>query len=453
MIKKPSYWNSRLGLYLAAVGVSFGLGNVWRFPYVMSENGGAGFLFLYILMTGLIGLPLLLAEFILGKSTGLGLIESVSSLTQSLSPRRGRIYVFFSKFPVFFSFILVAYYAVISGWVLYFSVQFLMQIFLYSQVPVSVSGFLMDHGILQISLVSVHLLLAFLIVGKEVQDGLERWVSYLIPFFAILVLALVIKSLSLPSAGEAVRFLLYPDFSKLTLSSLGRVVGHVLFTMSVGVGIMVTFGSYMREQDNVPAAGLRVALADIFMSIMVGFLVFPIIIASGAEISSPIVFFETISQYFFRLEWGVYFGFFFFLCLYMASLGGTIAILETVIANVTEHRRMDRKKAIWIMGSVSFVMSSVIALSGRFSDWLSLKEDLFVWIDGTLINWLLPIGALWVLFIVVSHMGDDVRKQHFVDESRAVTVNLYRDWFTLLKWVVPGVIVLGLFLQVYSIFM
>ncbi len=453
MVKKRSYWNSRLGLYLAAVGTSFGLGNLWRFPYVISENDGGGFLLLYIFVMAVVGLPILIAEFILGKWTERGLVESVGLMTLHRGLKASNRYLTLSKIPIIVNVILMAYYAVISGWVLYFGMQFLVQIFgVVHGDSVSISKFLMTNGILQLALVSVHLLLACTVVAKGLQDGLEKWVSYLVPFFAVSVLILVTQSLSLESAQESLRFLFYPNFSKLTSSSLGDAIGHALFTMSLGVGTMVTFGSYMREEDKISSVSLRVAAADVVMSIMAGLLIFPILFAAGREVTGPTMFFESIPNYFLQIKWGVYFGFFFFICLYMASLGSTIALLETVVANVTEHKRIGRNKALWWVGGVVFLLSIIPALSSALTHLLSYDVNLFVWIDNVLINWFLPIGALGVLVVVAYNMKDEVRKQLFVDERQEATFNLYKDWLFALKWICPLVIIAGLLLQIYSLF-
>lgn len=187
--------------------------------------------------------------------------KSVVSVTQNLSARAGKSFRWVGRFSVILSLVVLAYYAVISGWVLHFLTQFFIELFqsgdsLSQSSPLSI---LMRNGWLQWLLASAHLLITMVVVAKGVQEGIEKWISYMMPLFAGLVIVLVVRSLSLPSTYEVLRFLFYPDFSKLTYSSLIHATGHMFFTLSVGFGTMVTFGSYMRDEDHTPTAGFRVA--------------------------------------------------------------------------------------------------------------------------------------------------------------------------------------------------
>ncbi|MGZ3721735.1 MAG: sodium-dependent transporter, partial [Bdellovibrionales bacterium] len=253
---KNRVFGTRLGFYLAAIGSAFGLGNLWRFPYVVAENGGGAFVILYLFLVFLIGMPFLIGELMLGK-------VSRSSLAPAMMKLRGERYQVrelrehpeyspqwvkwgirsISYLSLFITLVVLAYYAVISGWVLHFFMQLVISIFNPGHFkPEGALKVLLENGWLQLMLTSVHLLTVAIIVAKDLEYGLEKWVGYCMSVFVFLLVALAIQSMSLKSSTEAMRFLFYPDFSKLTLESLGQALGHVFFTLSVGFGSMVTFG-------------------------------------------------------------------------------------------------------------------------------------------------------------------------------------------------------------------
>jgi NSS family neurotransmitter:Na+ symporter len=201
------------------------------------------------------------------------------------------------RLAVVMSLVVLSYYAVISGWVLHFMTQFFVALFVDTEGAASKTNLaaLMSNGWLQLMLASAHLLITIVVVVKGVQEGLEKWISYMMPLFAVLVAVLLVKSFSLPSTPEVLRFLFYPDFSKLTLSSLNHALGHVFFTLSVGFGTMVTFGSYLREEDHVPTAGFRVALVDTLISLLAVVMIFPVAFqASNVPLTDPALMFEVL---------------------------------------------------------------------------------------------------------------------------------------------------------------
>jgi NSS family neurotransmitter:Na+ symporter len=268
---KTAVFGTRYGFYLAAIGSAFGLGNLWRFPYVVVENGGGAFVLLYLFLVFLIGMPLLIAELSLGKISRNGLSRALTKLRGEAHQIRdlradvgGPTWLWamalrwLGRWSVMITLVVLAYYAVISGWVLHFFMQLLVALLTPRGFePTGALQMLLDNGWLQILLAGVHIGVVAIIVTKEFEMGMEKWVGYVMPVFVILLSVLAYQALQLPSAGSALRFLFYPDFSRLTLASLGQAVGHVLFTLSVGFGSMVTFGSYLRPQSYIPMAGLN----------------------------------------------------------------------------------------------------------------------------------------------------------------------------------------------------
>jgi NSS family neurotransmitter:Na+ symporter len=328
--RRRSLWGTRFGFYLAAVGSAFGLGNLWRFPYITVENGGGAFVIMYIVMALCVGLPLLIGELMLGKISRRSVISACSrlskdeSISRKMRTKGGGAWMWTGRLSVIVCLLILSYYAVISGWVLHFLMQFFVSQLKTGAFDVEKSlAVLREHGGLQIALMSVHLLITLVIVGKGVQEGIEKWVSYSMPAFIILLMILVTKSLSLPSAGDALRFMFYPDFSKLTLFSPLDAIGHVLFTLSIGIGTMVTFGSYLNETTKIPAAGFRITAMDTVISLFAGLLIFPLLIGAAFSTTGPELLFQTLPRLLVDLDSGFLFGMAFFICLYLAALGAS----------------------------------------------------------------------------------------------------------------------------------
>lgn len=445
-------WTTRLGFYMAAVGSAFGLGNLWRFPYVVAENGGGAFVLLYVFLAFLIGVPILVAELILGKTTQQSVM---GALRKTLNVRPGGVAAFryIGKLAVFTSLVVLSYYAVISGWVLHFFMQFAVSLF----DGESFQSFhalqsLQDNGFLQVALASVHILVTGVIVMNGVQNGLERCVGYTMPVFTVLLVVLIAKSLSLPTSTQALRFLFYPDFSKLTVASAGQALGHVFFTLSVGFGIMVTFGSYMKKEVKVVEAGVRVAVLDTGISLMVGLLIFPIVLAASRPATGPEMLFATLPELFVGLTGGAWFGTAFFLCLYLASLTASIGLLEAIVSNLGDRWGLNRKRAAVIGGGLSFFAAIIPALSSTvFAKIRWAGMSVLEITDAILINWLLPIVAMGLCFIVARYVREELKDQEFLSQRGPENSALYGNWQTVIHWLGPLVIVAALVLQLFGL--
>ncbi|WP_295903672.1 sodium-dependent transporter [uncultured Bdellovibrio sp.] len=452
-MNKRGSWRTRFGFYLLAIGSACGLGNLWRFPYVVGENGGGAFILIYVFMALAIGAPMLIAELMVGKNSR----RSVIVATQQLGQKAGRGFRWAGRFAVILSIVVLSYYAVISGWVLHFMTQFLISFFSPPEMVTAKTNLaaLMSNGWLQLMLASAHLLITVVVVVKGVQEGLEKWIGYTMPLFAVLVGILVVKSFSMPSTPEVLRFLFYPDFSKLTWSSLNHALGHVFFTLSVGFGTMVTFGSYMRESDHAPTAGFRVTLVDTAISLIAVVMIFPVAFqASNVPLTDPALMFEVLPKYLLGIRGGTLFGLAFFACLYMAALNASIGLLEVVVSNwVDAQKKMDRGRATWYSGVFALVLTILPALSSSvFKDIRVLGRSLIESLDSLLINWFLPMVALGILVAYNRGTTEKEKELSFVDKDKFVSYTMYPHWSFTLKWAAPAVIVLGLVLQIIGVF-
>lgn len=453
MSLKRGSWKTRYGFYLLAIGSACGLGNLWRFPYVVGENGGGAFILLYGFMAMAIGAPLLIAELMLGKGTR----RSVIVATQQMSNRTNRNFRWAGLLAVLVSVVVLSYYSVISGWVLHFFTQFLISLFSSKDAVADKTNLaaLMSNGWLQLMLASAHILITVVVVVKGVQQGLERWIGYIMPLFALLVFILVYQSFSLPSTPEVLRFLFYPDFSKLTWSSLNHALGHVFFTLSVGFGTMVTFGSYMREEDHIPTAGFRVTIVDTLVSMIAVVMIFPVAFqASNAPLTDPALMFEVLPRYLLGIPGGTLFGLVFFACLYMAALNASIGLLEVVVSNwVDAKKEMERGRATWYSGMIALALTVLPALSSSvFKEVRVGGRSLIENLDSLLINWFLPVAALGISVAFTKGMTEKEKELGFVDKDKFVSYSMYPHWLFVVKWAGPAVIVLGLLLQVIGVF-
>lgn len=451
---KRGAWRTRFGFYLLAVGSACGLGNLWRFPYVVGENGGGAFILLYVFMAMVLGVPLMIAELNLGKQSR----KSVIVATQQLGQKTGHWHLVWSgRCAVVLSLVVLSYYAVISGWVLHYLTQFFVSLFDSSDTVYAKTNFssLMSNGLLQLLLASAHLLITIVVVLKGVQEGLERWISYTMPLFAVLVAVLLFRSFSMSTTSDVMRFLFYPDFSKLTLTSLNHAIGHMLFTLSLGFGTIVTFGSYMRDSDHAPTAGFRVALVDTLISLVAVVMIFPVAFtASNVPLTDPSLMFEVLPNYLLGIRGGVLFGLAFFVCLYLAALNASIGLLEVVVSNFVDlSKKTERARATWISGFIALGLAILPALSSSiFKEVRVLGRSLIEILDSLLINWALPVVALGILLVYDWGTTYKEKEEAFVDRDRFVSYSMFPQWCFVLRYVAPVVILTGLALQVLGLF-
>ena len=453
MPKKQS-WKSHLAFYLLAIGSACGLGNLWRFPYVVGENGGGAFLLLYVLLSFTIGITLLISELMIGFFTKHGVL----TVSRRVSQQYKKPIFIFGWLSLLITAGTLAYYSVISGWVLHYLTQFIISLFSGTEVVflsnLTNVSVLIQNGWLQFLLASVHLLFTVIIVLKGFEVGVERWISSLLPVFGLLVFILLIRALSLDSSYQVIRFLFYPDFSKLSWASLGHALGHVFFTLSLGFGAMVTFGSYFSDGEKLPYAGLKVTIINTIISVIAVLLIFPIAFTHSTQpLTDPSLLFEVLPKFLISYKGGAFFGVLFFLCLWLAALNASVGLLETLAANIQEKKtNLTRKKAVEYAGLGLLIITIFPAFSGTiFRNIKILGRNLIEFFDLFLINWLLPIACLGMVLIAVLGITRLDRRKLFIDPQDITSETMYSHWEFILKWVTPVVIIIGLLLQVIGI--
>ncbi len=447
---KRATFGTRFGFYMAAVGAAFGLGTLWRFPYITGVNGGGAFVLLYIFFVGAISLPALISELMLGKLSRRGMIGALSH--KAWIKERGSAYwKWFGALGMIAAFIVLSYYTVISGWVIHFIIQAVSGHFTdLASKPENIIDRLLVHGYLQILLASVHLIITTSIVAQGVREGIEKSSRIFMPILFIIMLFLIVHSLFLPGATEALRFLFYPNFSKLTATAVIEALGHALFTLSLGFGAMVAYGSYLEDKTHLPSEAIFVTGIDVLLSLCAGILIFPIVFSAHVDSGTgPALLFKTMPVLFRQLTFGYLVGVAFFVCLYFAALSASIALFEGLVTYLIDQKKLGRPLASYIIAGVTFLLALVSAFSGSIFRNVKVGErGLLEIIDQVIINWTLPIVAFGLVLFVSLCIPIEEKKSAFVDQKSLVSVRLFPTWIIAIKYIVPGLILAAFMIQI-----
>ena len=391
-------WSGRTGFILAAAGSAIGLGNIWRFPYSTAEGGGGLFVLIYLAFVLVIGLPVLLSELSIGRSTGLNPVGAIKKIVpNSWWPAVGGL-------GVLTGFAILAFYAVIAGW----TVGYLYMAAtggLNAAVDGDSSGAIFEsftaNPLWAILLSGLFLVLTVLVVRRGISGGIERIAKILMPVLLLLLVALAIRSIMLPGGLDGVAYLFTPDFSELSYSVVVGALGQALFSLSLGMGAMITYGSYMSKKENLWQAGGYVALADTGIALLAGLIIFPALFFAQAEVAAgPGLVFVVLPTIFNQMPLGIVIATAFFALLAIAALTSTVSLLEVCTAYFVDERGWKRSKATTVIGAACFLLAVPSALAfgavsgfsegGWFSvDFLSLNN--IIW--G---NFSLSIGAFLI---------------------------------------------------------
>ncbi|MCX7828803.1 MAG: sodium-dependent transporter [Thermanaerothrix sp.] len=385
-------WSSRLGFIMAAAGSAVGLGNIWRFPYLAGINGGGIFLLLYLLMVAVIGMPVMLAEMAIGRGGGLNAVGSFRKLKGGLWPMVGWA-------GVVAGFVILSFYGVVAGW----TVAYMVKSF-GSLMPQALAGnaeglfksFTMDWR-QQVAYQGAFMLATIWIVYKGIGNGIERYCKVMMPMLFVILSVLMVRSLTLEGAMKGVEFYLKPDFSKMSSKTVLDALGQAFFSLSVGMGCMITYGSYLGNRESLPYSVTVVTVMDVAVAILVGFVIFPAVFAFGMEpTSGPGLIFITLPAVFARMPMGSAFSFLFFLLLFFAAITSSVSLLEVCVAYFKDEFRWDRAKASWILGFATFLLGipSALSLGGHFPKVFGM--DFMGAMDFLASNVLLPLGGIFI---------------------------------------------------------
>lgn len=402
MATSRGQWNSRFGFILAAAGSAIGLGNIWRFPYTAGENGGGAFVLLYIVFVFAIGVPVLLAELAVGRATQKSTVTAFKELVpNSWWPAVGGL-------GVLTGFGILSFYAVIAGLTLgyvYFAATGRLSGQITPEESAAIFSQLTTNPVATVSLTAVFLLLTAVIVQKGVGGGIERAAKVLMPVFFVFLLFLVGRALTLDGAGEGLAFLFYPDFSQLSTAGVMSALGQALFSLSIGMGCMITYGSYLSEKENIPISAISVALFDTSIALLGGLIIFPTLFAVGASPGQgPGLVFVVMASIFDALPAGNLFAVVFYALLAIAALTSTISLLEVTVAYFIDDRGWARGKAVWTVTLVCLALAIPSALAlGAHAGLSNLLGEGRGFLDLMSIVWgdlSLPVGAAFLCLFV-----------------------------------------------------
>jgi NSS family neurotransmitter:Na+ symporter len=437
-------WGSRVGFILAATGSAIGLGNIWRFPYVTGQNGGAAFVLLYLGCVLLIGLPILMAELSLGRKTTLNPVGAFRSLSSS------KLWPWVGYLGVATGVGILSFYLVVAGWTLGYIVRTVLH-------SGGTFGEFIQDPVSEIGYFTMFLVLTVLVVMGGVQRGIERWSKLLMPLLLLILVALIGYNLTLEGAAAGIEFYLKPDFTKIEGSTVLAALGQAFFSLSLGMGTMITYGSYLSKKENIPFSATAVALSDTGIALLAGLMIFPALFSVGLEPSQgPALVFNVLPRVFEMMPGGTFIGVFFFILLAIAALTSTVSLLEVPVAFLVDQKKWTRRKAVGVLAVLVFVLGIPCALSQGTSDffsniavfgqtgWLSIMN--FIFSDLSL-----PIGGLCLSLFVGWVWGTRGASTEILEGATSRGGAYLAIWRPLIRFICPAIIFIVL-LNVFGVF-
>jgi len=444
-------WGSKIGFIMAAAGSAVGLGNIWGFPTQVGQGGGAVFVLIYLVCVFFVCAPIFISELILGRGSKKGPVGAF----ESFAPQSAWWIV--GALCVLCGVGILSFYAVIAGWTLayiYFTAAGTLGG--NAQEVAAAFGAFTANGAANLGLTAVFLAVTAGCILGGVRAGIERVTKTLMPLLIGLLLVLAVRAITLPGASEGLRYYLRPDFSRLTdFNVLTAALGQAFFSLSLGMGALITYGSYMRKQDNLAVSALWVVLLDTAIALLAGFIIFPTgfsIEGFDPSSSGPGLIFQVLPQLFATLPGGALFGAAFFILLAMAALTSTISLLEVPVSHCIDEYRWPRKKAVWLLTAGTFLLSIPSALGngavGRLSSMPAALGGNFLGFMALVWNqYALPIGGLLISIFVAYRLGLPKAIQEITAEGAQFPyTNL---WGFLIRFVSPvaiAIIIISSFL-------
>ncbi|MCB9255045.1 MAG: sodium-dependent transporter [Bdellovibrionaceae bacterium] len=392
---KRTRWSNQLAFILAAIGSAVGLGNIWKFPYIAGENGGGAFVLVYLVCIAAIGIPIFIAELFIGQHAQCNAVAAFEKLTSKGTPWRVSGWI-----GVLAAFLILSFYSVVGGWVLSFLTKGIANRFVGQPAEV-VRGYMASIiGDAKASIFwhTVFMAIVIGIVIMGIKDGVERWNKVLMPGFFALLVALFVRAAFLPGFPLALTFLFAPDTSRLTAAGILEAVGHSFFTLSVGMGAIITYGSYLGEKQELPRIAFLIGLADTLVAMIAGVVIFSIVFSAGLKPEAgPTLMFQTLPVLFASMAGGYYIAVAFFLLVLFAAVTSAVSLLEVVVAYVDEHWNLNRTKGTLLVGGVIYTLGLLCATSNNLLSHVTvLGYNFFSLFDTVSSNYLLPIGGLLI---------------------------------------------------------
>ena len=437
-------WSSRLAFILAATGSAVGLGNIWRFPYVTSDNGGGAFVLIYLICILLVGLPIMWTEIVIGRRGRMSPINSLRELSDDAGASRKWMGIGF--LGVIAGFLILSFYSVVAGWTLHYGFLYLKDLFGGATItdPDTTFGSLLArpgelafwHGLFMVMTVGV--------VAFGVEKGLERAVTILMPMLFVLLLVLLGYGMNTGYFLEAAGFLFKPDWSQVSGAMIVTAMGQAFFTLSLGMCAIMTYGAYLPSGVNIPRVGVTVAATDTVVALIAGLAIFPIVISFGLspEGGGPGLIFTSLPLAFAEMPFGILYGFLFFTLLSVAAWTSGISLMEPATAYIVESTNLSRKAAALCVAAVAWIMGLASVFSSNV--WSEVRigglevMDAIVYVANDV---MLPVGGLltalfggWILSSRITHDELDKKMPDWA----------YNAWLWVTRIITPALILVVL---------
>ncbi|MCI8886938.1 MAG: sodium-dependent transporter [Hungatella sp.] len=438
-MKVKTQWASKLGFIMATAGAAIGLGNLWKFPYLMGRNGGFPFFIAYLFFVVILGIPVMITEMSLGRRTRHDPVQAYGDIHS-----HARIT---GVFGVLAAFIILSYYSVIGGWIIKYIVSYGTTL----QAPADFDGFIGSTEPVLWHLLFIALTTTVCYFGI---NGIEKASKVMMPLLFVLLLIIIVRSLTLPGADGGLAFIFVPDFSAFNLNSVSSALGQVFYSLSLCMGITITYGSYLGDKENIPQSCLMVAGLDTFIAILAGIAIFPAVFAFGLEPGQgPGLIFGTLPRVFSAIAGGELFACLFFTLVFFAAITSAIALLEVSVSFAIDTLGIARKKATLIIGAAIFVLGIPSALSfGVLGQVQILNYGLFDFVGMITDNILLPLGGLAMCY----YIGWKWNPEYLVEEieKNGASFKLKKGWIICIRYLTPvlvGIVTLTGFYNIYKV--
>lgn len=394
-------WASNIGFILAAAGSAVGLGNIWKFPYLAGANGGGAFVVIYLAMIVIIGFVIMLGEMSIGRNTHLSAVGAYRKLNEK--------WAFVGFIGVVVGFCILSFYSVIGGWVLNYISKYLTGGIAGAEAGNYFSGFI-SSTTAPIIWHLVFMVLCCVIVLKGISGGIEKASKFMMPTLFILLIVVAIRSITLDGAMEGIKFFLKPDFSKVTIGTVMAALGQAFFSLSLGMGAIITYGSYLGKTENLEKNAIIIPAIDTLVAILAGFAILPAVFAFGFEPGAgPSLMFITLPSVFDSMPFGQFFGVLFFVLILFAALTSAISLLEVVVSFIIDNFKVNRKKATILISTVLFLIGIPCSLANGpvMGDFLILGYNFFDFMSFLAENVLMPLGGLLMCIFIGYVWGID----------------------------------------------
>lgn len=440
-------FGSQLGVILASAGSAVGLGNIWRFPTEVGKGGGAAFILIYLAFIFLLAMPVMISEFVIGRSARSNAIGAF----QKLSP--GKPWIVAGIMGVLGGFLVLSFYSVVAGWTLHYTIQSALgqlQGGKGTDFGAAFNAFVSDPW-QPILYLAIFMLLTHLVVARGIQHGIERYSKLMMPLLLAIIVLLVAFSLTMPGAKDGIRFLLQPDLSKVTPDVVLGAMGQAFFSLSVGLGCLVTYASYFSKETRLVKSAMNVCIIDTMVAVLSGFIIFPTVFSVGISpdagpglvfITLPNVFLLSFSE---MPVIGYAFALLFYVLLLLAALTSSISMHEICTAFISEHFSKSRRKAAAIVTIICLVLGGFCSLSfGPWKEVTFCDKGIFDLFDYTVTKFLMPLGGLLITLFVGWYFDRKLVEQQLTNDG-SIPVRTMKPLLFLIRWVAPfGILVIFL---------